>query len=314
MCLVGTILRMSETRQIERSQSANAELTCPSCGKPFTAEVWLVVDRQERPDLVDAIMQGELNVAACPHCGAEGGVNHPLLLHDAQRRQVTVAMPLTVRGEAAARELVGELLGRLLAAVSAADHEPYMGQVELVPELDGLRALLIEQALADQQGAREQLTALAVQDLLNVADQADFEHVIAQHRGLLLGDRAEQVLDEALLEARRAGDGELRVRAREARALLGRLRNVLSARRAGLARLLDELAPLSDGELEVLPELRRMLDAIEPQDVYAARIDLSPARHAAVDGLVERLAERAAAANEAELLSFLRALADLPRQ
>lgn len=305
---------MSETRQIERSQAEGAELSCPSCGRPFTASVWLVVDRQERPDLVDSIMQGELNVATCPHCGAEGGVNHPLLLHDAGRRQVTVAMPLTVHGEAAARELVGDLLDRLLAAIPVAEHDEYMGQLELVPELDGLRALLIEQALAEQQGAREQLVALAVQDLLNVADRADFERVIAQHRALLLGDGAEHVLDEALLEARRSGDSELKGRAREARALLSRMRSNLGARRAGLAHLLDELAPLSDDELAVLPELRRMLDAIEPQHVYAARIDLSPARQLAVDALVERLAERAAAAKEAELLAFLRALAELPRQ
>jgi len=305
---------MSETEQIERSLAERAELACPSCGRAFEALVWLVVDRQERPDLVDSIMRGELNVAACPHCGAEGGVDHPLLLHDAQRRQVAVALPLTVRGEAAARELVGDLLGRLLAAIPATEHETYMGQVELVPELDGLRALLLEQGLADQQGAREQLVALAVQDLLNVADRADFERVIAQHRALLLSEHAEQVLDQALLEARRAGDGELRLRAREARAVLSRLRTILSARRAGLARLLDELAPLSDAEIEVLPELRRMLDAIEPQDVYAARIELAPTQQVAVDGLVERLAERAAAAREAELLAFLRALAELPRQ
>lgn len=300
--------------QIGRSQAETAQLTCPSCGKPFEARVWLVVDRQQRPELLDLIIDGELNVASCPHCGAEGGVNHPLLLHDADRQQVAVAMPLTVRGEAAARELVGDLLARLLQAIPEAEHAPYMGQIELVPELDGLRALLLEQGLAEHDGAREQLVALAVQDLLNVADEADFQRVIAQHRALLLTDRAEQVLDEALLEARRAGDGELRLRAREARAVVGRLRSILSARRAGLARLLDELAPLNDSELDVLPKLRRMLDAIEPQEVFGARIELSPTQQAAVDGLVARLAEHAAVDQQAELVTFLRALAELPRQ
>src|ERR687894_2359353 len=99
---------------MSRSQSEIAPMICPTCGESFTVDVWLVVDRQERPDLVRLIMDGDLNVARCPHCGTEGGVNHPLLFHDGARQQVLVAMPLTVKGVDAARELVGDLLQRLL--------------------------------------------------------------------------------------------------------------------------------------------------------------------------------------------------------
>ena len=92
---------------MSRSQSETAELQCPSCGRPFGAEVWLTLDRQERPDLLHLLLDGELNVAACPHCGAEGGINHPLLFHDGARRQVVAVLPLTVQGAEAARALVG---------------------------------------------------------------------------------------------------------------------------------------------------------------------------------------------------------------
>jgi hypothetical protein len=56
-------------------------------------------------------------------------------------------------------------------------------------------------------------------------------------------------------------------------------------RRAALNGLLDQLAPLSDMEIAVLSTLRRMLDAIDPQEVYAARIELSDAERDAVDTL-----------------------------
>ncbi len=134
-----------------RSQNERADVTCPACKQPFSVEVWLVIDRYERPDLTKLIMDGELNVATCPHCGAEGGVNHPLLFHDGEREQVLVALPLTVQGPATARNLVGDLLQRLLDQLPSEEDKPYLGEVELVPELDGLRALLIEQAVVKDQ-------------------------------------------------------------------------------------------------------------------------------------------------------------------
>lgn len=299
---------------MSRSQAETADLICPTCGEPFTADVWLVVDRQERPDLIRLIMDGDLNVATCPHCGAEGGVNHPLLLHDGVRQQVIVALPLTVQGETAARELVGDLLTRLLDQIAPDERKPYLGEIELVPELDGLRALLIEQALADEGNAQDQLVALAVQDLLNVSSEDDFQRVIAEQRSLLLTDRAHDALEQLRKDARRAGDDELRRRVQEAQAVLGRFRSILNERRRTLNALLDELAPLSDDEIAVLPQLRLMLQAIDPQEVYAARISISEAQRSTLDRLIDRLAERAAVAQHNEALLFLRNLSLLPQQ
>jgi hypothetical protein len=279
-----------------------------------SAEVWLVVDRQERPDLVRLILDGELNVARCPHCGAEGGINHPLLFHDGERKQVLVAMPLTVQGPEAARELVGELLKHLLETMAAEERQPYLGEVEMVPELDGLRSLLIEQALAEDADVQDQLVALAVQDLLNVGNEPEFQRVIAEHRVLLLNDRAQEALDQIFKSARRAQDRDLQRRAQEAKAVLSQLRTNVINRRMTLNALLDDLAPLSDEEIAVLPQLKQMLEAIEPQEVYAARISLSAEQRAVVDRLIERLAEHAGQERQIEALTFLRNLALLPQQ
>jgi hypothetical protein len=299
---------------MSRSRSETAHLACPTCAQPFEADVWLILDRQERPDLVHLVMDGELNVARCPHCGAEGGINHPLLLHDGARQQVVVALPLTVQGPDAARELVGDLLEKLIRALPDEAREPYLGEIELVPELDGLRSWLIEQALEEQGDARDQLVALALQDLLNVDLDRDFGRVIAEHRALLLTNTAEQALDQMYRDARRSGDDELRRHVQEAKAVLGRLRSIVRSRRATLNALLDDLAPLDQNAIAVLPALRQMLDAIDPQEVYAARIGLSDPERATIDRLIDRLAERAEEQQEPEALLFLRNLAVLPQQ
>ena len=64
-------------------------------------------------------------------------------------------MPLSVRGPDAARELVGDLLRSLLAALSPEERLPYLAEVEIVPELDGLRAALIERAPVEDAGIEE---------------------------------------------------------------------------------------------------------------------------------------------------------------
>jgi hypothetical protein len=299
---------------MSRSQSEIADLICPTCGEPFNAEVWLVIDRQERPDLHQLIMDGELNVAQCSRCSAEGGVNHPLLFHDREREQVVVAMPLTVKGEEVARELVGELLARLLDCIPSEDRHPYLGDVELVPELDGLRALLLEQTQADNHAAHDRQLAIALQDLLNVNDAHDFERVISQHRSVLLTDRAETALDDMARNARQSQDRELQRRAKEARAILNRMCMIVTSRRAALNALLDELAPLSDDEIAVLPQLKQMLAAIDPQEAYTARISLTSTKQAIIDQLIERLLKLADEQQQTEELAFLRHLIRLPQQ
>ncbi len=299
---------------MSRSRRELADVHCPRCGQPFQAAVWLVVDRAERPDLVHALMEDDLDVAICPHCSAEGSISHPLLLHDPDRKQVLCALPLSVQGQDAARELVGDLLHGLVATISADEREPYLGEVELVPELDGLRAALIEQALVEDSAAEDRLLADALEELINTGGQLDFQRVIAEHRRLLLTDRAEGALDHIFQDARRSGDRELQRRAREARAILGRMRSIVFNRRRTLAALLDGLAPLSQDELQVLPQLKLMLDAIDPQEVYAARIALAPEDQMTLDGFVQRLAAGAEAAHEPEALTFMRNLQALPQQ
>ena len=259
-------------------------------------------------------MDGELNVAVCPHCGAEGGVNHPMLLHDGVRQAVHCAVPLTVQGQAAARELIGDLLRGLVAALPPDERRPYLAEVEIVPELDGLRAALIQQALADDATVDDRLLATAVEELLHTSGQTDLERVIAEHRQLLMDDRAERALDDIARSARQSQDRELGRRAREARAILGRMRSIVTHRRRALAELLDTLAPLGAEQIEVLPYLQRMLDAVDPQEVYAARIALREEQQTALDGLIERLVAAAEDAREAEALAFLRNLQALPRQ
>jgi CHAT domain-containing protein/tetratricopeptide (TPR) repeat protein len=56
-------------------------ITCPSCHRKYEVDVWWVIAIDDRPDLIDALLNGRLNDAACPHCGHAGTLPTPLLIY-----------------------------------------------------------------------------------------------------------------------------------------------------------------------------------------------------------------------------------------
>jgi len=51
------------------SYARQFDLTCPECSENFTAEVYLIVDIDERQDLLERIRAGTLHDIHCPKCG-----------------------------------------------------------------------------------------------------------------------------------------------------------------------------------------------------------------------------------------------------
>jgi len=60
------------------SFSQHVDLQCPECNAPFRAEVWLIVDAGERPDLAARCRDGSLFAVTCPN-GHTGALGAPLL-------------------------------------------------------------------------------------------------------------------------------------------------------------------------------------------------------------------------------------------
>jgi hypothetical protein len=66
---------------VANSYAQSKTVTCSVCGEVSSADVWLIVDTDERPDLVGRLRQDALHEVACGHCGATvGRIDAPLLL------------------------------------------------------------------------------------------------------------------------------------------------------------------------------------------------------------------------------------------
>lgn len=124
------------------SFSEQTTLTCPSCGAAFDAEVWLLVDAAERPDLAQALRDGTLDRVTCPRCGFSGPSGAPLLYHHPERKRVYFAAPAGVE-EHRWREQAQSLLYVLVGSIPEDSRELYLGDVQIEQEVEGVRRAVL---------------------------------------------------------------------------------------------------------------------------------------------------------------------------
>ncbi len=79
---------------MEISQAQMTPITCTQCGATFTAPVWLVVDINERPDLLEHLLLGTLHEFLCPGCHQIATrLDAPLLLYRQEVKMPVIYSP-----------------------------------------------------------------------------------------------------------------------------------------------------------------------------------------------------------------------------
>ncbi|NTV64270.1 MAG: hypothetical protein HGA65_12130, partial [Oscillochloris sp.] len=85
------------------------QLTCPACGAPFRAGIYTLVDVSQQPELKQALLSGQLNVAVCPSCHTASMLGTPLIYHDSDKQLCLVYFPQELNATPADQErFVGE--------------------------------------------------------------------------------------------------------------------------------------------------------------------------------------------------------------
>ncbi|MFZ1594463.1 MAG: CpXC domain-containing protein, partial [Anaerolineae bacterium] len=218
------------------SVAQSITLTCPACRRPFPAEVWLIVDTAERPDLLARIQDGSLHAIPCPHCRHAGAVDAPLLLYRPGEMPPILFSPAaqttTEQDQEHARGLLGLLHDRLgsewqdawlaqgLSGVprqllpAALSNDPEAALRELQDDLQSeIERLQREDPTANerlQAAAREAQEAMSnpfwasLQALLQTDSMASLLHVAQDHPALLTDESAARIA-EAAANARRQG-------------------------------------------------------------------------------------------------------------
>jgi hypothetical protein len=85
------------------SGAMNVSSECPACKARTEHPAWVVVDAEDRPDVIDELRQGRLRSFDCPRCGRSTATNTSLLL-DTRRRSPLLFAPDPKADEQRSRE------------------------------------------------------------------------------------------------------------------------------------------------------------------------------------------------------------------
>ena len=68
-------------------------IQCPNCGNQYQTPVRSIIDVGQQPQLRQAFLSGQINVAVCPKCRAGGMLEVPLVYHDPAAEFLAVYFP-----------------------------------------------------------------------------------------------------------------------------------------------------------------------------------------------------------------------------
>src|SRR4051794_10648639 len=104
-----------------------AQIRCPNCGTPYVVPVFTIVDLGANPELRAPLLSGQVNVAACPNCGAGGPLGAPLMVHDPEHNFLGVFVPMeSGRDDMQRQKAIGDLTQMLMRKIPADQRRGYM--------------------------------------------------------------------------------------------------------------------------------------------------------------------------------------------
>lgn len=145
---------------MNHSLSQTTSLTCPQCGQPFDAAIWLMVDASEHPDLLPRLQRGTLHDLPCPHCGHEGEVDAPVLLYRPGETPPLLFSPAQQTSQEEDQEQAAGLLRYLHDALGDTWQDGWLENLPVVP-----RPLLPAALSDDPEAALQQVAAQVEQEL-----------------------------------------------------------------------------------------------------------------------------------------------------
>ncbi len=109
------------------------QITCPNCGTPYTAELHQIIDAQRMPHLKQQLLQGQLNLAVCPRCGAGGQITTLLAYHDLEHELFMIYVPQELNvNEGEREEAIGKITREITDSLPPEQRKYYLFQPQII--------------------------------------------------------------------------------------------------------------------------------------------------------------------------------------
>lgn len=107
-------------------ETNTVQINCPNCGNVYQAPVRSVIDVGQQPQLRQAFLAGQVNLAICPKCQAGGLLEVPLVYHDPAAEFLAVYFPPQLKApELEKQKMIGELTQSLMRSLPPEQRKGY---------------------------------------------------------------------------------------------------------------------------------------------------------------------------------------------
>jgi hypothetical protein len=147
-------------------------IQCPNCGAQYETPIRTVVDVGQNPQLRQALLSGQLNVAICPKCNQGGVIETPLVYHDPQAEFLAVYFPPQVQmPELERQRMIGELTQEMMRNLPPDQRKGYfLNPRQFMNRQNLLDAILGTMGISQEELDRQRKKLKLMDQLLVMAD------------------------------------------------------------------------------------------------------------------------------------------------
>jgi hypothetical protein len=126
-------------------QQYYATVTCSACGTKFQTPIEQILDVRIDPEAKRRLLNGNVNLTACPACGAVARLNLPFVYHDPEKEVVLLYLPIeSGRSEVERQKYAGNLTRQLMDSLPSEERKGYLFQTETFINMETLIRRVLE--------------------------------------------------------------------------------------------------------------------------------------------------------------------------
>lgn len=184
-----------------------AQVQCPNCGTPFVVPIFQIIDLGANPELLGALLSGQVNAANCPNCGAGGALNAPLMVHDPGHDFLGVYLPPVGMDDLGRQKLIGDLTQALMRRLPQEGRRGYMLQPKQYVDWQRFIEKLWEfQGVTPEMLRRQRQQTEVLQSFVRLADDQQALEIALERNKDLIDRQFFGLLDRLMVMVAGQGD------------------------------------------------------------------------------------------------------------
>lgn len=158
-------------------------VACPSCGARYSAPLESIIDVGQNPDLKAPFLQGRLNTAICPRCGARGNQLAPVFYHDPAKELALVLIPSALSlAYDNQQKLIGTLTNQVMSNLPTEQRKMYLFDPKVFLTMESLvKAVLAADGITQEVIDRQTEKIRLIEQFLQAGDEATLKKLAEEN-------------------------------------------------------------------------------------------------------------------------------------